>query len=173
MGQGSWDDPRARATRGLRRPSLDARSRDHPSHPLKRDSLLRPCLGQGASRGEEAVSVDSGRVGDISARVGRVRCVASLSILLGWPPVILQTSKLSIWRKQKQSRSILLGIGDNVRIGFLYPSNLVDLCDHHIGKGSLIGNTDEENNVGPSKAGVRLFDAGKALDGLQHIFCLS
>ena len=64
MGQGSWDDPRARATRGLRRPSLDARIWDHPIHPLKRDSLLRPCLGQGASRGEEAVSADSGRVGD-------------------------------------------------------------------------------------------------------------
>jgi len=47
MGQGSWDDPRARATRGLRRPSLDARIWDHPIHPLKRDSLLRPCLGQG------------------------------------------------------------------------------------------------------------------------------
>ena len=34
MERGSWDDPRARATRGLRRPSLDARSWDHPSHPL-------------------------------------------------------------------------------------------------------------------------------------------
>ena len=33
-GWGSWDDPRARATRGLRRPSLDARSWDHPTHPL-------------------------------------------------------------------------------------------------------------------------------------------
>jgi hypothetical protein len=39
--RGSWDAPRARATRGLRRPSLDARSWDHPSHPLKRDSS--PC----------------------------------------------------------------------------------------------------------------------------------
>jgi hypothetical protein len=34
-GRGSWDDPGARATRGLRRPSLDARSWDHPTHPLK------------------------------------------------------------------------------------------------------------------------------------------
>ena len=33
-GWGSWDDPRARATRGLRRPSLDARSWDHPTHPV-------------------------------------------------------------------------------------------------------------------------------------------
>ena len=34
MGWGGWDDPRARATRGLRKPSLDARSWDHPSHPV-------------------------------------------------------------------------------------------------------------------------------------------
>jgi len=34
-GWGSWDDPRARATRGLRRPSLDARSWDHPTYPFK------------------------------------------------------------------------------------------------------------------------------------------
>ena len=33
-GGDSWNDPRARATRGLRRPSLDARIWDHPSHPL-------------------------------------------------------------------------------------------------------------------------------------------
>ena len=32
---GSWDDPLARATRGLRRPSLDARSWDHPTNPNK------------------------------------------------------------------------------------------------------------------------------------------
>ena len=32
---GSWDDPLARATRGLRRLSLDARSWDHPTHPNK------------------------------------------------------------------------------------------------------------------------------------------
>jgi hypothetical protein len=49
-GWGSWDDPRARATRGLRRPSLDARSWDHQHPPLKNDSLLRPCLRNGASR---------------------------------------------------------------------------------------------------------------------------
>jgi len=66
MGQGGWDDPRARATRGRRLPSLDARNWDHPSHPLLSDSSLRPCLGQGASR---------------RARVGRVRKLAFLSIL--------------------------------------------------------------------------------------------
>jgi hypothetical protein len=30
-------------SRGVGRPSLDARSWDHPSHPLLRDSSLRPC----------------------------------------------------------------------------------------------------------------------------------
>ena len=30
---------------------------------------LRPCLGKGASQGEESVSADSGRAGDITARV--------------------------------------------------------------------------------------------------------
>src|SRR6266850_2708759 len=48
-GWGSWDDPRARATRGLRRPSLDARSWDHPTHPLVSDRSLRPCPRNGAS----------------------------------------------------------------------------------------------------------------------------
>ncbi|MEY4706176.1 MAG: hypothetical protein RL042_2381 [Nitrospirota bacterium] len=43
MGRGGWDDPRARATRGLRKPSLDARSWDHPSHPLVSSGSLRPC----------------------------------------------------------------------------------------------------------------------------------
>jgi len=66
MGRGGWDDPCARATRGRRLTSLDARSWDHPSHPLLSESSLRPCLGQGASR---------------RARVGRVRSPAFLSIL--------------------------------------------------------------------------------------------
>src|ERR1700704_540489 len=43
---------------------------------------LRPCLGQGASQGEESVLADSGRAGEITARVGRVRSLAFLSILL-------------------------------------------------------------------------------------------
>ena len=67
-GWGSWDDPRARATRGLRRPSLDARSGDHPSHPLKSDSWLRPCSGNGVSW---------------RAGAGRVRSLNFLSILQG------------------------------------------------------------------------------------------
>ena len=50
--------------------------------PYKRDSSLRPCLGQGASLGEEAVLADSGRAGEVAARVGRVRILAFLSILL-------------------------------------------------------------------------------------------
>ena len=37
---------------------------------------LRPCLGQGASLGEEAVLADSGREGEITAGVGRVRRLA-------------------------------------------------------------------------------------------------
>ena len=44
---------------------------------------LRPCLGQGASMGEEAVLADSGRAGEVIARVGLVRSLAFLSILLG------------------------------------------------------------------------------------------
>ena len=42
---------------------------------------LRPCLGLGASLGEEAVLADSGRAGEVAAGVGRVRCLAFLSIL--------------------------------------------------------------------------------------------
>jgi hypothetical protein len=56
-----WDDPRARATRGRGLPSLDARSWNHPSHPVVSDSSLRPCLGQGASQGEESVLADSNK----------------------------------------------------------------------------------------------------------------
>jgi len=54
---------------------------DHPSHPLLSDSSLGPCLGQGTSQGEESVLADSGRAGEITARVGRVRSLAILSIL--------------------------------------------------------------------------------------------
>jgi len=43
-----------------------ARSWDHPTHPYKNASSLRPCLGQGASR---------------RARVGRVRSLNFLSVL--------------------------------------------------------------------------------------------
>ena len=66
-----------------------------------------------------------------------------------------------------------LGIGDDVRIRFLYSFNLVNLCDDHIGESSLICDTDEQNNIRPPKAGVGLFDAGKPLEGLQHRFRLS
>ena len=43
--------------------------------------VLRPCLGKGASQGEESVLADSGREGEITARAGRVRSLAFLSIL--------------------------------------------------------------------------------------------
>ena len=42
---------------------------------------LRPCWGQGASQAEEAVLADSGRAGEATAGVGRVRSLAFLSIL--------------------------------------------------------------------------------------------
>ena len=48
---------------------------------------LRPGLGQGASQGEEAVLADSGREGEITARVGRVRSLVFLSILQECYPV--------------------------------------------------------------------------------------
>ena len=54
----------------------DARSWDHPSHPLLSDSSLRPCLWNGASLGKEAVSADSGREGEVVTGVGRVRTEA-------------------------------------------------------------------------------------------------
>ena len=60
-----------------------ARSWDHPSHPLVSDSSLRPCLGQGESQGKESVLADSGRAGEITVRVGRVRSLDFLSILRG------------------------------------------------------------------------------------------
>jgi len=62
-----------------------------PGHPLKEGNerawkdivgcSLRPCLGQGASLGEEAVLADSGRAGEVAARGGRVRNLDFLSIL--------------------------------------------------------------------------------------------
>jgi hypothetical protein len=64
MERGSWDDPSARRTRTIKRYSSDARSWDHPSHPLLSDRSLRLCLGQGGSMSEEAVLADSGRAGE-------------------------------------------------------------------------------------------------------------
>ena len=46
---------------------------------------LRPCLGQDASLGEETVLADSGREGEITGRVGRVRSLAFLSSLRECP----------------------------------------------------------------------------------------
>ena len=45
------------------------------------DAELRPCPRNGASLGEEAVLADSGRAGEVTAGVGRVRSLAFLSIL--------------------------------------------------------------------------------------------
>ena len=44
--------------------------------------MERPCLGKGASQGEESALADSGREGVITAGVGRVRCLDFLSILM-------------------------------------------------------------------------------------------
>jgi len=38
-------------------------------------------MGQGASKGEESVVADSGRAGEITARVGRLRTKTFLSFL--------------------------------------------------------------------------------------------
>ena len=60
---------------------------------------LRPCLGQGASLGEEAVSADSGRAGEVTARVGWVRSLAFLSTLPRYTPVIpdVQSNDISAY----------------------------------------------------------------------------
>jgi len=65
-----------------------------------------------------------------------------------------------------------LGIGDDVCICFLDPVDLVNFCDHHIREGSFVRDSDEQNNIRPPKAGVGLFDAGEALEGLQYFFRL-
>ena len=58
-----------------------------------------------------------------------------------------------------------------MRICFLNPFDLVNLCDDHIRERSFVRDTDEHNDIRPPKAGVGLFDAGEALESLQHIFC--
>jgi len=75
--------PFARRVRTIRMCSLDARGSGSIQATLLKSSntLLRPCLGQGASQGEESVLADSGREGEITARVGRVRSLAFSSIL--------------------------------------------------------------------------------------------
>ena len=65
---------------------------------MKRRSAaeLRPCLGKGASLGEEAVSADSGREGEVVAEVGRVKRLAFLSILQKCSPVVLHVRTIEI-----------------------------------------------------------------------------
>jgi len=59
---------------------------------------LRPCMGQGASLGEETVLADSGRAGEVAAGVGRVRTVAFLSILHGVLPLSQMCGPVKFWR---------------------------------------------------------------------------
>jgi hypothetical protein len=65
---------------------------------VKRGSTeeLWPCLGKGASLGEEAVLADLGRAGEVVARVGRVRSLAFLSILLDVPLLSLNVQASEI-----------------------------------------------------------------------------
>ena len=63
-----------------------ARSWDHLGHHLVRavrGRSLRPCSGQDASLGEEAVLADSGRAGEVAAGAGWVTRLAFLSNLPG------------------------------------------------------------------------------------------
>ncbi len=75
--------PFARRMRTIKMCSLDARGLGPIQATLLNASnkLLRPCLGQGASQGEEAVLADSGREGEVVAGVERVRSLVFLSIL--------------------------------------------------------------------------------------------
>jgi len=64
---------------------------------------LRPCLGQGASLGEEAVSADSGQAGEVVARVWRVRRLAFLSILPECYPVVPHMRTTEVFVCQRSS----------------------------------------------------------------------
>ena len=61
MEWGGWDDPFARATRGLGRPSLDARSWDRPTHPSVNGRSLAVAL-----LGTRRVSARQGWAGEKS-----------------------------------------------------------------------------------------------------------
>src|SRR5262245_33722404 len=52
----------------------------------------------------------------------------------------------------------LLGIGDDVRICFFHPFDLMNLCDDHIGESSFVSNVDEQDDIRSSKTRVSLFD---------------
>jgi len=73
--------------------------------------VLRPCLGQGASQGEESVLADSGREGEITAGVGRVRSLAFLSILERWTAPCLGGSKADGERADVEGLPASLGQG--------------------------------------------------------------
>src|SRR6185295_18703688 len=57
-----------------------------------------------------------------------------------------------------------------MRICFLNPFDLVNLCDDHIRERSFVRDTDEHNDIRPPKAGVGLLDSGEALESRQHVF---
>ena len=59
---------------------------------------LRPCMGEGASLGEEAVSADSGRAGEVAAWVGRGEKSGLFAHPVGDSPVILDVRSSNFHR---------------------------------------------------------------------------
>ena len=57
------------------------------------------------------------------------------------------------------TQRIELGVGDDVRIGFFDPFDLVNLANHHIGERAFIVRRNEQEDIRLAKAGMRLFDA--------------
>jgi len=66
---------------------------------VKRGSAaeLRACLGKGVSLGEEAVSADSGREGEVVAEIGRVKRLDFLSVLQNCSPVVPHVRTIEVF----------------------------------------------------------------------------
>jgi hypothetical protein len=76
-----------------------ATTAQHRQTSSEEPSLVARCSlarGKGASQGEEAVLADSGREGEIAARVGRVRSPAILSILRDRSLVVLPVRTIDV-----------------------------------------------------------------------------
>jgi hypothetical protein len=63
-------------------------------------SLAAALLGTGASQGEESVLADSGREGEITAMVTRVRSLAFLSTLGDYSPVVTHVRTIEVLADQ-------------------------------------------------------------------------
>jgi hypothetical protein len=79
-------------------------------------------LGQGASQGEESVLADSGRVGEITARVGRVRSLDFLSILFG----VLLLSQKYMPSKFRWAETVFLQFSNSRLVA--YSDQLLAVC---------------------------------------------